>query len=343
MDIDKIAPICGFPTTIAFVDDNKRYLSKTTIKLDKHNAVYKCLSDAKEACEYLEKHAAYPEFLQRCISHEIDPARFHRNIDINILPIREEFYNPHRFAVVSVLLIDQEMPSLKGLEICERFKNAPFKKILLTGEVDDKQAIEAFNRGVIDQYVPKNADNFYTTINNAIAEQQQAYMQEATAAISLGLVQPREGYEPSILSDEEFIKVFDKIIKNNKICEFYLSEDNGSYVLFDATGKPSWLAVKDLDEMESDFYMAEDSPEPPTQDIIKGLEQRKLLVHMFTREEDVLPAKDWESRGIVYPAKELHGQQQSYYYAYIDKPDAHALQHDKITSFREYEAQAGGA
>ncbi len=59
MDLDKIAPICSFPTTVVFVDDNKRYLSKTALKLDKHNAIYKCFSDPKEACEYLEK-------MQRC-------------------------------------------------------------------------------------------------------------------------------------------------------------------------------------------------------------------------------------------------------------------------------------
>ncbi len=285
------------------------------------------------------KNATLPNFLEQCISHEVDPARFHRNIDINILPIREAFYNPQRFEQPTVLVIDQEMPGLKGLEICERFKKHPIKKILLTGEVDDQQAIDAFNKGIIDQFVPKNADDFYNTINSAIAQQQLRFMQQATAAISVGLTQAREGYEPSCLSDPVFIQKLQEIVSKNAICEFYLSEDNGSYVLFDAKGKPSWLAVKDLDEMESDFYMADDSSESPSKSVLQGLEARKLLVHMFDREEDNQPAAQWEASGLIYPAQELKGEQQSYYYAYINDSDAHRLDRDKILSFRAYQEQ----
>ncbi len=38
------------------------------------------------------------------------------------------------------------MPKINGAELCHRLKERRFKIILLTGEADDKKAIELFNQ-----------------------------------------------------------------------------------------------------------------------------------------------------------------------------------------------------
>jgi CheY-like chemotaxis protein len=336
--VTKTAPICYYPTTVALVDDSENYLFNLYEKLDESKTIYKAMSDAEQAYEFLKEAAKAPEFLNQCMRQERDPARGHRNIDINLFPIREQMYNPERFSQISVLVIDQEMPALKGLEICRKLKGTPIKKILLTGEIDDSQAIEAFNEGVIDQFISKSADNFYERINTSIEEQMNAYMRDVMVPITNSLAYSSPGYELSCLLEPKFIEKLEKIIHDNNICEYYLSDDNGSYIFLDSTGKPSWLVLKDIDEMEADYYLAEDSDTPPAKDVLQGLKDHKLILHLYTEAEqkDILAA-NWEKHHLLYPAQMLKGKDQNYYYAYIDNPNAHDIKQDEIVSFKAYQ------
>lgn len=335
----KQAPICYFPTTVALVDDNENYLSTLRLKLDPSKALYTFHTDAKKAYEYLKEAATPPDFLKRCVNQEIDTMRGHRTIDINLYPIRESVYNPDRFQQLSVLVIDQEMPGMKGLEICEKLKGTPIRKILLTGEVKDERAIQAFNTGVIDQFIPKNADNFYELLNNTISAQQKIFIESVTGSVSSGLTQMRQGYSPSCLLDPKFIELQEKLVKENNVCEYYLSDDNGSYLFLDQKGTPSWLVLKDTDEVEADYYLADDSDEPPSEDILLDLKEGKLVLHLFTEDEDknVEPV-DWKKYGLLHKAKVLKGETQKYHYAYVSDPDAHDIEREKIVSFNDARA-----
>jgi CheY-like chemotaxis protein len=327
------------PTTVILVDDNEAFLENATSFLAKDKALYRTFNDPKKALEFLTKEYQANDLIQQCIDQELDPNRGHRNIDISLAPIRKALYNPKRFEHVTVLVVDHDMPTMSGLELCSSLENFPIKKILLTGVASDQQAISAFNGGLIDAFINKNARDMEEKLNDKIIELSAKQLEEETSIVIDNLTYPRPGYEASCLNDKAFVDLLNKIIKENNICEYYLSEENGSYVMLDEQGKPSWLVIKDKDEMETDYFMAEDSNQRASEKVVQGLKECKLIVHMFDKEDEETPPVDWEAKGLLHPATALKGREETYYYAYIDKPDAHKLNHDKLVSFRAYQEQ----
>lgn len=53
------------------------------------------------------------------------------------------------------------MPEKNGLDILEDIKSLNFKKILLTGAVNDEEAINTFNKEKIQAFIPKQSLTLY--------------------------------------------------------------------------------------------------------------------------------------------------------------------------------------
>ncbi len=332
----KTMPICYTPSTVVLLDDNEQFLVGLQKALGKTKAAYKAFHDSNEAYAYLEKTAVLPDLVARCTTQEIDPWRGKRNIELDIAPIAQQIYNAERFAQPAVLVIDQDMPGIKGLEICKKLVGSPIKKILLTGKVANAQVVEAFNDGLIDMFIPKSADDFDNIINPAVKEQLIAYWSTAMQSISNGLITPRPGYKPLCIQEPAFIEVVEKIIEENDICEYYLSDDSGSYIFLDSKGKPSWLVVKDADDIEQEYCSALEDETPPDPKILEEMKRGKIITHIFLKEEDAISADQWKARGLLFKAKTFTSKNETYYYAYINDPDAHDIERDKIESYQEY-------
>ncbi len=334
--IDKKALACYFPTTVILVDDDPAYLENVVSSLDKKLAIYKVFSDPVEALEYLNNRHQRDPFIERCISQEDDPDLGHRNIDMSLFPIIDEIYNPKRFKEVSIVIADQVMPELKGLDFLKQIQDKTIKKVLLTGMTTEQEAVRAFNNDIIDRFIDKDTENLYKSLEALIKELCYDRFKDMTSIIVDNLAYPREGYEPSPLIDPVFLDFFNNLIKEKNIVEYYLYDDNGSFVFFDFNGNPSFLVVKVDDEMKGDFLMADDLDEEISLDVLKGLENRSLIVKTFTPKEYRMSPAEWEKRGMLYPAKTLQGKEQLYYYAYIDKSDAHEIDKAKFISFKDY-------
>lgn len=66
--------------------------------------------------------------------------------------------HPHRHGLTHVGVCDHIMPGLTGLELFEQLRGGwPGARVLLTGQADERVAVNAFNHGLIDQYIPKQA------------------------------------------------------------------------------------------------------------------------------------------------------------------------------------------
>lgn len=55
----------------------------------------------------------------------------------------------------SLVVLDYSMPGLNGLDVLRQVTSLPANRILLTGQADDTLAVQAFNEGLIKQFVPK--------------------------------------------------------------------------------------------------------------------------------------------------------------------------------------------
>jgi CheY-like chemotaxis protein len=65
--------------------------------------------------------------------------------------------NPARHQLARTCVVDYAMPGVTGLEVMNTLLDWPGSRVLLTGQADEQVAVKAFNNGLIDQYIPKQA------------------------------------------------------------------------------------------------------------------------------------------------------------------------------------------
>jgi len=62
-----------------------------------------------------------------------------------------------RFELAKTCVVDYAMPGMDGLSVLNTLLDWPGSRVLLTGQADEQIAIQAFNNGLIDQFVPKQS------------------------------------------------------------------------------------------------------------------------------------------------------------------------------------------
>ncbi len=76
---------------------------------------------------------------------------------------------PDRYALTHVCVVDFSMPGMDGLQVLSELVAWPGARILLTGQADERVAVGAFNRRLIDHYIPKQAADVAQRLVEAIA------------------------------------------------------------------------------------------------------------------------------------------------------------------------------
>ncbi len=324
---------CYFPSTVVIVDDSRSYLRSVRLVLNPDMAIYKVCDNPVRVVEFFNDIYHFNPFTNRCLIHPEEESLEHRIIDVDIRKVHDEIYNKERFGQVSVLLVDYAMPGMNGLELCskiDRIRTGPIKKILLTGEADERIAIDAFNSGLIDKFIRKDERHFEDVVQKAIHFLQHRYFQDLSKIVIDSLigdyVRP-----PSCLNDPAFISFFMHHIHENKIIEMYLMDSSGAFLLLDVKGKPSWLVVKSEEDMHSllEFAHAEKAPAG----ILEALGSRTQLPYFYAEQGLVVDTSDWER--FMHPARLVQGNDM-YYCAYITDTEQYALQTDRMQSFKDY-------
>jgi CheY-like chemotaxis protein len=69
--------------------------------------------------------------------------------------ILRHWHSRERYALLGVCVVDYSMPAMTGLEFLSRASDWPGARILLTGRADEQTAVQAFNDGLIEQFIAK--------------------------------------------------------------------------------------------------------------------------------------------------------------------------------------------
>ncbi len=143
------------PGSIFLLDDDRDYLEMLALLLPQQWHVrlfqkpHACLRHMRE-----EQQA----WAADCFRQEtmVDLWRQGRPIIPQVL--RYWAQHTHRHGLTHVGVCDHIMPGLTGLELFEQLRGGwPGARVLLTGQADERVAVNAFNHGLIDQYIPKQA------------------------------------------------------------------------------------------------------------------------------------------------------------------------------------------
>jgi CheY-like chemotaxis protein len=76
-----------------------------------------------------------------------------------------------RYDSTRALVVDFAMPAMTGVEVLEKLGAWPGARLLLTGQADEMLAVDAFNKGLINQYIPKHANELARRLVQALTRQ----------------------------------------------------------------------------------------------------------------------------------------------------------------------------
>ena len=272
-ELTKINPIlpCSHPTTVALIDDDLDFLENLVKALELESKPHVRFQDSQQGIDYLNQDTYRQNFVNRIVEFEEGSVTLDTLVFRDKL-ILQEALNPKRFSQVSVLVVDYEMPRMRGLEVCASLKNPFIKKIMLTGVADESIAIDAFNKGLIYQYVRKQDPDFDKKILNVIKQAQQEYFEEIFS-IPMKILQERP--ESTALVEPKFVTYFNEIIQKYAIEEYYLVEPTGSFLMVDSNQKTHSLMT--LDEGLVETYLYAPEGEHLSESQIQAMEDRKLV------------------------------------------------------------------
>jgi response regulator RpfG family c-di-GMP phosphodiesterase len=138
----------------------------------------------------------------------------------------------NRFKMISVVIIDYQMPTMNGLDFCRAIGDIPAKKILLTGKANTNQIIDAFNEGLIDRFISKSDPDALSKITRLVKQLHQEFISEAIApyakALSVAHAQEFEQHDVSI--------VLDQVHEQFAFTEYYYLPQPRSFLLCNGDG-----------------------------------------------------------------------------------------------------------
>ena len=73
-----------------------------------------------------------------------------------------------RHTLTRVCVVDYSMPAMSGLQVLAQISPWQGSRILLTGRADEQIAVDAFNAGLIEQYIPKQNRDIARHLTEAI-------------------------------------------------------------------------------------------------------------------------------------------------------------------------------
>lgn len=304
---------CYYPTTVAIVDDDKRMLEALALQLA-NTAPCLTFQAPQQALLFFKQNYHAAPFTQRVLLQPEEDKAEHRLIDIDLRAIHKQAYNPNRFAEVSVLIVDYDMPEINGFELCQRLKQHPFKKIMLTGEATYDLAVNLFNAGIIDKFIVKNNPRLLATLLDAIHELQQQYFHDLSTLILASLTH-HPHHPAACLDDPAFITLFYHTKQQLNAVEYYLMDGFGSYLFLNAKAQASCLVIKNTEDMHAWYETARYAQAPEA--ITKPMQHREKILYLHFDEDYQLNPRKWLP--YLHSAHQLHGRE-NYFYALVPCP-----------------------
>jgi CheY-like chemotaxis protein len=158
-------PLLHTPGTITFLDDDPDYLDMLALVLPSQWHV-ELFMRPEECIARLQ--AEPPRW-------EADAWRQQQIIDrwrdgMPLIPQILKYWReqPDRYDLTRVLVVDYSMPAMDGLQVLDGIVDWPGSRVLLTGQADEQIAVNAFNRGLIDQFIAKQTPDISRRLVEAI-------------------------------------------------------------------------------------------------------------------------------------------------------------------------------
>lgn len=328
--MENILPVYQYPTLTVLVDDSPSFLDSLAFQLNPQLGC-KTFNDTQAALDWLRQAwrvAADERHEPIRVGYDEDGDSLERrNVSIYLDRIYRIVMDRQRFDMPTVLVVDYAMPQMNGVDFCQAVKDLPCKKILLTGQADEKIAIDAFNRKLIDCFIKKNDPGALNRLGSEILRLQEEFFNAQTRTLRDLL--SRHSY--SFLSDPAMGALVEQVSTRFRFVEHYLFPNPPGILFFDNQGKPTLMVIETESSLTTHLEIAEDQGAP--QELLTAL--RELLLVPFFSDTGGMYLKEIGDNWLSYclPPQVCKGRE-TYYWALFDLPP-HYLQ-GPVYSYAEF-------
>lgn len=326
--MNKLLSVYLYPTLTVLIDDSQSFLDSIAFQL---NPKLACITfnDAQMAIDWLNnahwQSASYESIRVGYDEQTESFARRSASIDLDL--IYHHVMDRNRFATPTVLVIDFVMPQMNGIDFCMAIQSLPCKKILLTGQADEKIALDAFNCKLIDRFIKKNEPDALNRLESEISKLQREFFIEQTSTLKDLLSR----HSHAFISDPAIAILTGELCIRYSFVEYYLFPNPAGILFFDCHGKPTLMVIETNASLSMHREIAQDQYAPP--ELLTALRELRLVPFFCDSGgmyRDTI-RHDWLS--YCLPPQICEGRE-SYYYALFDLP-SHYLQ-SPVYSYAEF-------
>lgn len=286
------------PTTTVLVDDDKGFLRSFSLALHRQGPM-KTFFSPNDAAREINAQGRVPS--NSISGHGLPPLG-----------------DPGRFGLFSVLVTDYEMGTMNGVELCQRIGSSPVGRILLTGKVDERYAVRAFNDDIIDRYVRKDDPEMVELVKRYIRELKQEFFRRS--AVSRSDTQTQE--RARLLADPVIGEHFERSRRENAVVEYYLSSAFPGFLMLDAEGDMLVFAVLSERQMAEHIEIAENAAAPKE---LLELLRAGLVIPFFPTGGGLYSPEYFDTwKNWAFTANTIEGKKR-YYHAVVSGPAARSV------------------
>ena len=158
-------PLFHRPGTVVFLDDDPDYLEMLALVLPRHWHLRLFMRPAECIAHLLQE----PPFWEADAWNQQQLVELWRE-GKPLIPQVLAYWSRYteRYALSRVCVVDFSMPGMDGLQALAELGDWPGARVLLTGQADEQVAVRAFNRGLIDQFIPKQTPDISRRLVEAV-------------------------------------------------------------------------------------------------------------------------------------------------------------------------------
>ena len=235
------------PNAFVFLDDDSSYLDTLASILPKEWPI-QLFTNASRCLAYIqEQNSAWD---QDMLAHQglINSWRSSESL----IPAILEYWksNGLRYGLTKICVVDFSMPAMNGLHFLQLLPGWLTNRVLLTGKADELIAVEAFNNGLIDRFVPKQTQQIGKHLVKILGE-----LQDHPMAFYDGIwsgILKRDQY--AILQESTVRRALKAIVKEQLWVEYFVIPEPFGLLALDMFSRAHWLQL----ELEKDLTAVAD-------------------------------------------------------------------------------------
>ncbi|MEM7495914.1 MAG: hypothetical protein AAF471_07285 [Myxococcota bacterium] len=322
-----VGPLLDHTATTVLVDDHPDFL-RSLVMLRLPDEPSRIFAYPEKALEWLRANAP-PHPLTRKWQ-ELDLERQPRKWPEALAALRAYANDPKRFAVVSTLLSDYDMPRMNGMQLCQQAP-AHIVKIMQSGMVFSDGIEQAIKAGIIRQFVPKGSGE--GKLEKALAEAREVYFRQVGQPLAEALAS-QLAREQSALFTSGFAVWLWEHMERLAAAEMYLWDSVGSHVVVQKEGTAHALCVQNPQQAAKVVQDARSEHVPQTlrQEL---LDRKKMVCRVTAAGVEIPPPREWKRH--AYPAVSVEGEHGTFLCCHVPKVDVLAPDRLSLHAYTEQE------